>query len=252
VLLVAGINHEWLIFKDNAINTMETTMIIATLSLIVPSTVSSNFFDSDQSEPNNQTDILVLSHGSAVFMLLLFLSYLYFQLTRGIFLDIPDTSHAMLLRRANSNRRSRSQHSVLMTLLSGALFITSIALTIWTAFYLIDSVDPFSRITGTNKAFISLIIIPFTGNLAKWIDVLQCSRASDIARPLRTVIGATVQIVLFALPALTILGWISGVHFALDFDIFESSILFLVAMVMNSVMQEGKATYFEGAMLMGS
>jgi Ca2+:H+ antiporter len=54
------------------------------------------------------------------------------------------------------------------------------------------------------------------------------------------------------LPLMVLLGWLLDHHLELDFNIFEATIFFLCLIVMTSTIQDGKANYFDGVMLMGT
>jgi len=48
-----------------------------------------------------------------------------------------------------------------------------------------------------------------------------------------------------------LLGWIIDQPMALDFAAFEATVFTLAILVVNSVLQVGKASYFQGVMLVG-
>jgi Ca2+:H+ antiporter len=231
---------------------METVMTVACLSLIIPTTVTSSLLQSDHPEDDNKGDILTLSHGTSIFLLILFSAYLYFQLTQSIFLDISDPGHFTIPGPDNTAVGTSYSRTTSANLTAVVHFLLITTLTVVHSFHLVRTIDPLAQHLSVSKSFISIVIVPFAGNIAKWIDLLRRSRLEPVRHLVRTIMGTTVQISLLALPLLTAFGWILNVPITLDFDIFESVILFLATLVMNSITQDGKATYFEGAMLMGS
>jgi len=252
IFVCAGYDRHRLEFKDRATNLMETVMMIACLSIIVPSIVSSSLLQPDLSDKDTTDDILTLSHGTSIFLLLLFSAYLYFQLTQSMFLDISHPGHFSIPGSGNTAVGVPYRRPLIENLIAAGLLLLITVLTAIHCFHVVRTIPPLAQHLSVNESFISIIVVPFAGNIAKWIDLLRRSRVEQLRHSVRTVIATTVQISLLALPLLTVLGWAINVPLALDFDIFESSILFLVTLVMNSVMQDGKGTYFEGAMLMGS
>jgi Ca2+:H+ antiporter len=263
---------------------METAMMVGSISLIVPTIVSSTLLQSDQPDTHDDMEIFLLSRATSFFLLLLFSAYVYFQISQHVFLRLIDPtqathtndssstvgaqhSHAISSTLTSSNIDQtqptdtngssstvevQRSHTISPTLTNSILFFVSLTVAIGNSFYLVRSIEPFAHATAMKKSFISLVIIPFAGDFGKWIELLRHSRTEEITLPLRAIITTILQIVLFALPMLTVLGWIFDKPVALDFDIFEASVLFLALLLANSVMAEGKVTYFEGAMLMGS
>ena len=70
-------------------------------------------------------------------------------------------------------------------------------------------------------------------------------RIIGVQSAVNIVITSVLQICLLAAPLLVLVGWMFRQLMALDFDIFEATVLFLV----NSIIQEGNTTYFQGSML---
>jgi len=64
-------------------------------------------------------------------------------------------------------------------------------------------------------------------------------------------VGSSVQIALLVTPLLVVLGWIVDKPMTLHFDLFETSIMFISVIVVNSLISDGKSNWFEGAMLCG-
>jgi Ca2+:H+ antiporter len=252
IIFLASYDRIQIEFKDLATNLMETLMMVSCMSLIVPTVVSSSLLQATHLNPHDESDILDLSQGTAICLLLLFIAYVHFLLTQNAYLSMADTGHFSDTNNSSTAAGAQRQRTIANILISSVLLLAAIAFTVAHAFHLVRSVGPLAQTLATSNAFISLVIIPFAGNSAKWIDLMRRSRNEDVTFPLRTIIGSTLQIALLALPLLTVLGWIFAVPIALNFDIFEVAVLFLSIMVMNSILQDTRATYFEGAMLMGS
>ncbi|KAA1118300.1 hypothetical protein PGTUg99_004546 [Puccinia graminis f. sp. tritici] len=63
-------------------------------------------------------------------------------------------------------------------------------------------------------------------------------------------VGSSIQIALFVVPLLVILGWIMDKPLTLLFDPFESITLFLSVLIVNYTIQDGRANWIEGFILM--
>jgi Ca2+:H+ antiporter len=60
------------------------------------------------------------------------------------------------------------------------------------------------------------------------------------------------DVLLFIMPLLVLLGWAIDIPVKLDFGLFETVVFFLAMTVMTYLLQQGKTSYFEGFMLMGT
>ena len=66
---------------------------------------------------------------------------------------------------------------------------------------------------------------------------------------LSVAIGSSVQICLGMVPVLVIVGWIVGQPLSLYFHDFETITLVISVILVNSLIQDGKSNYLEGALL---
>ncbi|KAH8918605.1 hypothetical protein BT69DRAFT_1338025 [Atractiella rhizophila] len=62
-------------------------------------------------------------------------------------------------------------------------------------------------------------------------------------------VGSSIQISLFVIPLLVVLGWIIGKPLSLLFDPFESIVLFLSVLIVGYATQDGKSNWLEGFLL---
>jgi Ca2+:H+ antiporter len=250
IFVVAGYGKKMVKFSEASTSIMESLLMVAVLALIIPSTISSSLFQIDLIDTDSKPAVLVLSHYTALLLFSLFLVYVYFQLKSHAFIfdDSPVLS-------AGSPRVSHAyEHSLLVNPWTATLLlIASTLCAVACAFYLVDSIDQAAKSLHVSDTFLSLVVIPFAGNIAKWSELItHCrSRGEFITPSVRRVIGPVLQIALFTMPLLVLLSWMIGEHIT-SLDGFQAAVFFLASLVMNSVMQDGKATYFEGSMLMGT
>jgi Ca2+:H+ antiporter len=97
-----------------------------------------------------------------------------------------------------------------------------------------------------------LVLIPPTGYSAKSLNIVAMARRNEMDSVMRTVLNNILQIILFIIPVLILFGWIINQPFILDFNIFEGIVLFLTLVVITCTIQNGKANYFDGFMLIGT
>jgi len=63
-------------------------------------------------------------------------------------------------------------------------------------------------------------------------------------------VGSSIQIAIFVVPLLVIIGWCSGHDLTLFFANFETIVLFVSVILVNTLIQDGKSNYMEGLMLL--
>lgn len=71
-----------------------------------------------------------------------------------------------------------------------------------------------------------------------------------MSSPIRVIIDSLLQIGLFAIPFLVIVGWCIGEPMTLFFDSLQTVSMFLAVLVVNHLLRDGQYAYIHGAMLL--
>jgi len=119
-----------------------------------------------------------------------------------------------------------------------------------TAEWLVGSIDGLTASGAISKEFVGLILLPIVGNAAEHVTAVMVSVKDKLTLSLGVAVGSSIQISLFVIPFIVILGWILGHPLTLLFDPFESIVLFLAVLTVNYVVQDGKSNWLEGMILM--
>ncbi|KAK7518692.1 calcium ion transporter Vcx1 [Phyllosticta citriasiana] len=244
--LAGGISRSEQAFNETVASTMSSLMAVACASLIIPATLYSVLPGSDK---ESEQHILVLSHGTAIILLLLYILYLWFQLK----------SHAQLFAEVeappDSEDANHEEGPEGKTLGPVAAAFTLVVITVAVAVcaeYLVDSIDSIVQTAHISKTFIGLILLPIVGNAAEHVTAVVVAYKSKMDLAINVAIGSSMQIALFVTPALVLLGWIMGIPMTLHFQTFETVVFFVSVLVMNYLIQDGKSNYLEGAMCIGT
>jgi Ca2+:H+ antiporter len=234
-------------------------MMVAAVSLIIPTTMSTQLLPTTPIAANidgDMSNMLNLSRVTAIILLALFILYVYFQLKTHtylfLFLDPGDTSPLSAERRASTLSEGIHLPTLNLWAASGVLIVSVFCIIICISF-LIDTTDGLAKAKAVNlsKTFIGLVLIPIAGNVGKCTAMVAVSmKKIDFA--IRTIVNSVLQITLFITPSLVLLGWILGKPVMLNFDVFEAAVFFLAIIVVSYVIQDGKTNYFEGVMLIGT
>ncbi|KAI0996150.1 Vacuolar calcium ion transporter [Podosphaera aphanis] len=233
----AGIQQN---FNSTVASTMSSLMTLAAATMIIPATL---YVALAQSSEDSEETIQLLSHGTAIILLLLYLLYLVFQLRTHASIFDAETESAAEPEEDEAEEPHMGAWAAAIVLL-----IVTIAVSIC-AEYLVDSIDSIVESMHISKTFIGLILIPIVGNAAEHATAVVVALKDKMDLAMGVAIGSSLQIALLVTPSLVILGWIIGQPLSLHFETFETMVFFLSVLVVTYVIQDGKSNYLEGAMV---
>jgi Ca2+:H+ antiporter len=130
-----------------------------------------------------------------------------------------------------------------------AALISSGAGIMFCTHFLLDNIDATSKATHISRTFIATILIPIASNAPECATVIGSSRSGRIDFAVGVIVGSILQIALFVIPSLVILGWLVHRPMTLNFETFQTVILFLAILLVNHLLQNGKYTYMHGLLL---
>ncbi|KAF8920266.1 Sodium/calcium exchanger protein-domain-containing protein [Mucidula mucida] len=256
---------------------------LLTISVIAVLLPAAFHFSVDNDPDNDETsDILHVSHGVAIILLFIYLSYLVFQLfshsvlysDKGEYVmkstqyekqfrnplsrkgktdgstvhDEPDFEPSSTQTHIeDEDEEEVPQLSVGMTI--GLLVVVTVLVAV-TAEWLVDSIDGMTDKGGISKEFVGVILLPIVGNAAEHVTAVAVSVKDKLTLSLGVAVGSSIQIALFVIPFIVTLAWIMGKPLTLLFDPYESVALFLAVLTVNYVVQDGKSNWLEGMILM--
>lgn len=235
----SGLRREQSTFNETVASTMSSLMAVAATSLIIPATLYASL---SKSSADTEGNILVLSRGTAIIMLILYCLYLVFQLK----------THSKLFDAESQEGDEGEDGQILNPTAATVCLILVTILVAVCAEYLVDSIDAIVASSGMSKTFIGLILLPIVGNAAEHVTAVVVAYKDKMDLAVGVAIGSSMQIALFVTPFLVILGWIIGQPMTLNFEPFETVVFFLSVLVVNYLIQDGKSNYLEGCMCLGT
>lgn len=245
---IGGLRYSEQTFNSTVASTMSSLMAVASASLIIPATLYAALSESSE---NAQANILFLSHGTAVILLLLYVMYLYFQLRSHAHLFEESNESGMEHTGGEEGEEEEEEERLLNPWAATVALIIVTVLVAVCADYLVGSIDSIVEKTGMSKTFIGLVLIPIVGNAAEHVTAVVVSFKDKMDLAIGVAIGSSLQIALFVTPFLVILGWIMGVEMTLRFQTFETVAFFISGLVVTLLIQDGKSNYLEGGMCLG-
>ena len=146
----------------------------------------------------------------------------------------------------DTEQDASSQNSLLT---SFGVLICSGAGIMFCSHFVLNSVDATSEATHISRTFIATILMPIASNAPECATVVGSSKSGRIDFAVGVITGSILQIALFVIPALVILGGAVHQPMTLNFDTFQTIILFLAILLVNHLLQNGKYTYMHGLLL---
>ncbi|GAA5954645.1 hypothetical protein JCM3765_003840 [Sporobolomyces pararoseus] len=129
------------------------------------------------------------------------------------------------------------------------LLLVVTALTGVTAEFLVSSISGLTATGNISTEFVALILLPVVGNAAEHVTAITVATKNKLDLSLAVAVGSSIQIALFVVPILVLLGWCVGQPLDLFFDPFETLLLFLCVCGVNWAIADGRTNWLEGLTL---
>ncbi|RJE25136.1 Calcium ion transporter [Aspergillus sclerotialis] len=243
--LVGGLRFQQQYFNTTVASTMSSLMVVSSASLIIPATLYAAL--QSNNDPQIENNILLVSHWTAIVLLILYVMYLYFQLKSHAELFEPESEGS---DPENHAIEDEEEHILSPLAATVALIVVTVLVAIC-ADYLVGSIDNIVEKTGMTRTFIGLVLIPIVGNAAEHVTAVVVAWKNKMDLAIGVAIGSSLQIALFVTPFLVVLGWIMDKHMTLHFQVFETVAFFISGLVVILLIQDGKSNYLEGGLCLG-
>lgn len=234
--IAGGVRYSQQEFNTTVASTMSSLMAVSSASLIIPATLYAALAKSD--DPKSEDNILLLSHGTSIILLLVYVMYLVFQLK----------THAHLFDAESQDGAPTEEPEILGPWAAGAALVVVTLMVAVCAEFLVGSIDALVKSAHISKTFIGLILIPIVGNAAEHVTAVVVAYKNKMDLAIGVAIGSSLQIALFVTPFLVILGWVMDRKMTLHFETFETVAFFLSSLVVTLLIQDGRSNYLEGGL----
>ncbi|KAI3322902.1 Calcium/proton exchanger [Xylariaceae sp. AK1471] len=278
-----GFNRPEQYFNTALAQTASSLLALSVASLVLPTIFSyaPAFYVNNSASSLPLHALSQLSHGVAVILLLVYLSYLFFQLkthsavlneeskkvaTRDIFKRqrcIPDNGAALGIARAGTTNpdvrgetgqtseqepsADREEPELHCLVALGTLIICTIIIALC-AEGLVSGIEPISSVVSDE--FIGLILIPIVGNACEHATAVTVAVKDKMDLALGIAIGSSLQVSLFLVPLLIIIGWgIGNLEMTLAFSTFQVVAYFFAVLLVNYSISDGKSHWLKGVQL---
>lgn len=184
--------------------------------------------------------ILIISRIIAIILLILYTLYLTMSLK----------THSVLTEDEDEDERESSADAAadlwLGPIAASIWFTLSLVLVSLCTVALISSLEESSW--KGKKPFIGFVLFPFLGNFPDYLSTFRVAMKDQLNITILATTGSSMQLLLFNLPVLVILGWVMKVPMTLSLQLFETATVFIGVFVVRYVIRGGTSNYMGGAM----
>ena len=135
----------------------------------------------------------------------------------------------------------------------GVAFAQMTLVTVIIAFCAEAMVSGIEAITSSgivSEEFVGLILLPIVGNACEHVTAITVAMKDKMDLAIGVAIGSSMQVALFLIPLLVIIGWGMGNEYMnLAFDPFQVVVLFVSVLLVNYLISDGKSHWLEGMLL---
>ncbi|KAE8227224.1 hypothetical protein CF319_g250 [Tilletia indica] len=227
-----GLKYREQEFKMTAAQLNGSLLLIAVIAVLIPAgfhTALGRIEDTLE-----RKDILQMSRGTSILLLLIYASYLYFSLS----------SHKDFF----DDEEEEEEEPQLNFVMACVLLVSATVLVGVTSEWLVDAINGVAE-KGVSKTWIGLILLPIVSNAAEHATAVTVAIKDKLDLSMGVAVGSSIQIALFVFPLLVVIAWIAGKPLSLLLDPFVAIVLFLSVLIVNSAISDGKANYMEGLCL---
>jgi Ca2+:H+ antiporter len=228
-------------FRDQKYNpvaarTYSTMMLIAVVSLLVPSAFS-RILAPESTIRQEQ----FLNIGIAVVLLLAYGLYLLFSLKThpGAFASVDSGDKA--------THHEGEQWSLARAV--GSLIAASV-LAAWMSEILVGAAEGTGKSLGMSQTFIGIVFLAIVGGAAESGSAIAMARKNKMDLSVGIALGSSIQIALFVAPVLVLLSYFIAPHpLELSFNRAETGSLFMGVLIGALVCGDGQSNWYKGVQL---
>jgi Ca2+:H+ antiporter len=131
--------------------------------------------------------------------------------------------------------------------LLGLVVITAIVTVL--SEWLVGSIDGFCEEFSLGRSFVGVIILPIVGNAVEHISAVSVAMKNKMDLALGVALGSAVQIALFVLPMVVVVGWFTGRDMSMKFPPLEVYLYLLSVIIVSLCLSNTRSNWLEGSLL---
>jgi Ca2+:H+ antiporter len=272
--VVGGTKYKDMRFNSDAVNTYGPLLMLSMLGFVIPSAYwATTKHDPVTGSPKDHTTsksgkvdsvsnhdsevILAVSRQLAVVMFMAYAAYLYFQLVTHKHLfdaqqvsSIAKVSTDVPLQLEDEDEEEEDEELPHFTFAFGmvGLAIASILISMLSDI-LVETLSVAADEWHLPKQFIGIILVPIVGNAAEHASAIIMASRGKLDIAVGVALGSSIQIAMFVMPMLVLVGWVVGAPLNMDFHPFLTMTTAVSVLVVQNITTDGKTNWLEGTLL---
>jgi Ca2+:H+ antiporter len=235
--LVGGIRHHDQVYNASASRTYSTMMLLAAMSLAVPSAFSRYFAPGETIRQEAMLNIWIAAALLAIYVL-----YLVYSLRTH-----PETFASAGGEQGHGHHAEGQRWSLPRALAS--LVVASL-LAAWMSEILVGAADGTGKALGMSPVFIGIVFLAVVGGAAESGSAIAMGANNKVDLSIGIAMGSSIQIALFIAPVLVFASYfIAPAPLELSFGRAEVGSLFIGVIIGALVCGEGHSNWFKGVQL---
>ncbi len=236
--LLGGLRYRDQDYNPGAARVYSSMMLIAVVSLAVPSAFS-RFFSS--AETIRQESLLNV--GLAVVLLIAYALYLVFMLKTH-----PGAFAARGVPGGKEPEESEGKHWSLPRAV--ASLVGASVLAAWMSEILVGAAEGTGTALGMTQVFIGIVFVAIVGGAAESLSAIVMARKNRMDMTIGIALGSSIQIALFVAPVLVLASYfIAPQPLELAFGRAEVGALFMAVLIGAVVVGDGRSNWYKGVQL---
>ncbi len=232
---LGGLRHHVQKFNPTAARTYSTMMLLATMSMVIPSGFSRYF------APNSYIrEEHLLNIGIALLLLTAYGLYLWFSLG----------THAGDFASAETETSGHGHGAGWSTGRSVGTLVAASVLAAWMSEVLVGAAEGTGKALGMSSTFIGIVLLAIVGGAAESGSAVAMARKNKMDLTIGIAMGSSIQIALFVAPLLVLASYfIAPQPLHLSFGRAEVGSLFLGVILGTMVCGDGQSNWYKGVQL---
>lgn len=232
-VLLGGLKNGRQTFDSRHASTNASMMSLSIIAMIIPAVFA---LGSPAHRPTDK-DIVRISDGVAVVLIVVYALYLLFTIVGG--------------SGAEEAAEGETEGRLSLPIAIGVLFVATIAI-VFMSEILVGALEPTAKDWGMSELFVGVMLVPLVGNIAEHLVAVQMAIHNKMDLTFGIAIGSGLQIALFVSPVLVLISQFVGPEpMSLVFNSFELIALIAAVVIAVMISVDGETTWLEGAQLVG-
>lgn len=235
--LLGGLKHRDQQFNPGAARIYSSMMLLAAISLIVPSAFERYFAGAE-----HLPAVRGLNTAMAVLLLVTYGLYLLFMLR----------THPQLFKseKGSGSGHGHGEGPTWSVARAVGTLVGASALAAWMSEILVGAAEGTGTALGMSQMFIGMVVVAVVGGAAESLSAIAAGRKNKLDLTMGIAMGSSIQIALFVAPALVLLSYVIAPEpLQLAFNRAEVGALFLAVLIGTVISGDGRGNWYKGVQL---